>query len=179
LKFAPVKNTRQHQPPINRSPRKVEPRYVRHGLASWMGDAWLGHTTKSGETFDPERLTAAQATLPVPSYLYVTNNANGRTILVRINDRVPAKRDRVVAISQSAANLLGFRSLDRVAVDLQYAGPAGAAGDDQYEEVFLTRQPWYRPGMRVARRAGRRTPRSDLSGSRGQGSLRSRARVYR
>jgi rare lipoprotein A (peptidoglycan hydrolase) len=168
MSFAPARNPNKPPSQIKRPASNSVPVYVRSGLASWMGSAWVGHTTATGEAFDPNQLTAAHATLPVPSYLYVTNRANGRTVLVRVNDRVPARKERVVAISQMSANLLGFQSLDQVQVELQYAGPAGAVGDGQHEEAFLKRQPWFRRSMlRQAQTAS--APRaSGPMGTRGQ-----------
>ena len=88
-------------------------------------------------------LTAAHPTLPLPSFLYVTNRANSRTVLVRVNDRVPANADRVVVVSQRAADLLNFRGVGRAEVDLQYAGPAAQVSTGQHEKAFLQRQPWF------------------------------------
>jgi len=70
-------------PPQSNTP--PDPKFVRTGKARWMGASWVGHNTTSGEVFDPQRLTAAHADLPVPSFLYVTNRANGRTVMVRVN----------------------------------------------------------------------------------------------
>lgn len=120
-----------------------KPNYEPSGWARWMGRSWRGHVTASGETFDPERLTAAHPSLPLPSYLYVTNRANGRTVLLRVNDRVPASSDRIVAISKRAAALLVFIDQGRAQVDIQYAGPAGKAPTSLHEEAFLREQPWF------------------------------------
>lgn len=115
----------------------------RTGWARWMGRSWSGHKTASGETFDPERLTGAHPRLPLPSFAYVTNRANGRTLLIRINDRVRAVEGRAVVVSRRAAELLGFREGGQARVDLQYAGAASRLPNGRHEEAFLKKQPWF------------------------------------
>ncbi|MBU2532491.1 MAG: hypothetical protein KKB37_07100, partial [Alphaproteobacteria bacterium] len=121
--------------------------YQRRGLAHWIGPSWKGHKTTSGEMFDPGRLTGAHDTLPLPSFLYVTNRANGRTILIRVNDRVNAGRGSVIVVSELAADLLGFRTEGRAEVDIQYAGPAAERPNGKHEEAFLMKQPWFHRGL--------------------------------
>lgn len=145
-----------------------EPRYQRRGWAGWIGKSWRGHRTTSGEMFDADRLTGAHDSFPIPSFAYVTNRRNGRTVLVRINDRVPYAHGRAVIVSRRAAELLDFRSDGRADVDLQYAGPAAPVVSDTHEMAFLGKQPWYRPETAGAARpapappaipnAGRRYP---------------------
>lgn len=135
---------RSNQRQAAAGPSKTEaPAYQQTGWARWMGASWAGHTTTTGEAFDANRLTAAHASLPLPSYLYVTNRANGRIVLLRINDRVPANKERIVVVSQRAANLLGFLDKGRAEVDIQYAGPAGRRSSGKYEEKFLQQQSWF------------------------------------
>lgn len=134
---APIARQQDAKPPA------ANPDYEPTGWARWMGGSWRGHITVSGEAFDPGRLTAAHPSLPLPSYLYVTNRANGRTVLVRVNDRVPPSADRIVAISERAARVLAFVEKGRAQVDIQYAGPAGKAPTSVHEERFLRRQPWF------------------------------------
>ncbi len=141
------------------TPRRVQPSYRRHGVARWMGASWAGHVTTTQERFDPDRLTGAHATLPLPSYLYVTNRVNGRTVLIRINDRPSVAAGRgdgtVVVVSRRVADLLDFSRHGSTNVELQYAGPAGLHSSGQHEESFLRRQPWYGPGAgRMAHAAG-------------------------
>ena len=136
--------------PVRSSPKEElarGPDYVRSGWARWMGKSWTGHRTASGEMFDPARLTAAHSSLPIPSFLYVTNQKNGRTILVRINDRTPSSGDHVIVLSRLAADLLDFREAGRVKVDLQYAGPAATEPNMKHEEAFLLGQPWFHRDM--------------------------------
>ena len=89
-------------------------------------------------------LTAAHPTLPLPSYAYVTNMANGRTLLVRINDRGPYARGRVIDLSRASARLLGFEMQGTAVVRVRYAGRAPLNGDDHSEQRFLAGQHWYR-----------------------------------
>lgn len=78
------------------------------GVASFYSNAFAGHRTASGEAFDPGQLTAAHRTLPFGSHVRVTNPANGRSVVVRINDRGPFHSGRVIDLSRSAAEELGI-----------------------------------------------------------------------
>ena len=78
------------------------------GMASYYGRSFAGRRTASGETFDPRQLTAAHRTLPFGSLVQVTNPANGRSVVVRINDRGPFARGRVIDLSRRAAEELGL-----------------------------------------------------------------------
>ena len=82
--------------------------FVQVGLASWYGSFHAGQRTASGEAFDPDAMTAAHRTLPLGTLVRVTNIANGRTVTVRINDRGPRDRSRIIDLSRSAAQALGF-----------------------------------------------------------------------
>jgi rare lipoprotein A len=86
-------------------------------------------------------LTAAHPTLPLPSYAYVTNEANGRTILVRINDRGPYVNNRIIDLSRTSARALGMASVGLGRVRVRYAGRAPMNGDDSRERRFLAQQP--------------------------------------
>lgn len=121
-----------------------DPDYEETGTASWYGDGFHGGVTANGETYDMHRLTAAHRTLPMPSYAYVHNPANGRTIMVRINNRGPFKGDRIIDLSSEAARLLDFKSRGLATVRVTYAGRAPLDGSDAAERAFLERQPWYR-----------------------------------
>lgn len=81
--------------------------YQATGLASWYGSELAGNRTASGERFDPEALTAAHRSLPLGSIVEVTAMDTGKSILVRVNDRGPGRRDRVIDLSRGAARLLG------------------------------------------------------------------------
>lgn len=92
-------------PPAPAAP--AEPRGGQTGKASWYGEAHHGKKTASGEVFDMHALTAAHRTLPIGTRVRVTNLANGRAIEVRINDRGPVIRDRIIDLSYGAARALG------------------------------------------------------------------------
>jgi rare lipoprotein A len=131
-----------------------DPAYDRTGIASFYSEDFHGRKTANGEIFDMWALSAAHPTLPIPSYVYVTNLANGRVLLVRINDRGPYARGRVIDLSRAAARLLGFEMRGTSYVRVRYAGRAPLNGDDHYEQRFLASQHWYR----VAAWAGARPP---------------------
>lgn len=82
--------------------------YDETGIASWYGSDFHNKKTASGEVFDKNELTAAHKTLPMPSLVRVTNLDNGRSIVLRVNDRGPFSQGRVIDVSQRAAQLLGF-----------------------------------------------------------------------
>jgi len=79
--------------------------YDERGLASWYGEEFHGRRTSSGETFDMNALTGAHRTLPIPTYVRVTNLANGRSVVVRVNDRGPFRDpdNRIIDVSYAAA----------------------------------------------------------------------------
>ncbi len=82
--------------------------YDETGIASWYGEAFHGKYTANGEIFDLNGITAAHRTLPLPSIVQVTNLENGRSIMVRVNDRGPFARGRIIDVSRRSAQLLGF-----------------------------------------------------------------------
>lgn len=102
----------------------VEPGYEQVGMASWYGADLQGRPTASGETFDRRALTAAHPTLPIPSLVQVTNLANGREAIVRVNDRGPFEPSRLIDVSRAAAEVLGFVRAGHAQVHLRYLGPA-------------------------------------------------------
>ena len=135
--------------------------YDRSGVASWYGHDFHGHQTANGEIFDMNGLTAAHPTLPLPSYLYVTNLRNGRTILVRLNDRGPYKPGRIIDLSRGAARALAFEGTGVTDVRVRYAGKAPLEPDDRHERRFLASQVWGRGakppfGLGMTAAAGRR-----------------------
>jgi rare lipoprotein A len=93
-------------PPVVVTPSR-EPRVIETGTASWYGKPHHGRKTASGETFDMHELTAAHPTLPLGTRVLVTNVANNRSVEVRINDRGPVIRDRIIDLSYAAARALG------------------------------------------------------------------------
>ncbi len=84
------------------------PNYQATGLASWYGDDFHGRLTANREVFDLNGITAAHPTLPLPSYARVTNLSNGRSLIVRINDRGPYHGNRIIDVSTRAARALGL-----------------------------------------------------------------------
>lgn len=105
------------------TPRE-QPGYDKVGIASWYGPQFHRRQTSNGEWFDMNYLTAAHATLPLPSYAKVTNLQNGREVIVRINDRGPFVGDRIIDLSRQAATVLAFKEQGKAQVRVQYLGPA-------------------------------------------------------
>src|SRR5437868_1659667 len=105
------------------TPRE-QPNYDKVGIASWYGPQFHRRMTSNGEWFDMNDLTAAHATLPLPSYAKVTNLENGRTVVVRINDRGPFVGTRIIDLSRRSADALGYKSQGMAKVRVQYIGPA-------------------------------------------------------
>jgi len=106
------------------------PGYVATGEASWYGQDFHGRRTANGEIFDTYYLTAASPVLPIPSYARVTNLENGRSVMVRINDRGPYMSGRVADLSYEAASLLGYVNQGSAQIQIAYVGPAPLNGDD-------------------------------------------------
>jgi rare lipoprotein A len=107
-----------------------DPAYRAEGLASWYGDDFHGRRTANGEVFDQHAISAAHPTLPLPSYVRVTNLTNRRSIIVRVNDRGPFAKDRVIDVSSKTSELLGFRPFGVARVRVEYVGPAATTGSD-------------------------------------------------
>lgn len=110
---------------------KEDANYTKVGLASWYGDAFHGRQTANGEIFDMGALSAAHTTLPLPSYVRVTNLSNNRSIIVRVNDRGPFSKKRVIDVSKRTAEVLDFRHDGTAKVQVDYVGPADVGGSDQ------------------------------------------------
>lgn len=109
---------------------EADPTYDETGVASWYGPNFHGRITANGEIFDAGFLSAAHPTLPLPSYVRVTNLANGSSAIVRVNDRGPFANDRLIDLSQRAAQVLGFINSGTARVRVQYVGAAPLEGDD-------------------------------------------------
>jgi rare lipoprotein A len=97
-----------------------KPRAYQVGTASWYGEQFQGRETASGEPFDMRDFTAAHPTLPLGTFVRVTNLKNGKSVVVRINDRGPVVDGRIIDVSYNAARALGFkeRGVQRVRLDL-------------------------------------------------------------
>ena len=107
------------------------PAYDQVGAASWYGDKFHGKLTANGETYDKMAMTAAHKTLPLNSYVIVTNLENGRTVKLRLNDRGPFVDNREIDLSEAAADVLGMKAQGTAKVRVQYAGPAAPQGAHQ------------------------------------------------
>lgn len=106
---------------------------AQHGRASWYGEAFHGRKTANGEVYDMNHLTAAHRTMPLPSYARVTNKTNGRSVIVRVNDRGPFSNNRVIDLSKRAAYMLDYISSGTADVKVEYLGRAPLHGqDDEY-----------------------------------------------
>jgi len=105
--------------------------YSAVGLASWYGRAFHGRKTANGEIYDMGELTAAHPTLPLPSYARVTNLTNQRSVVVRINDRGPFAKGRIIDVSATAARVLGFKRAGVAKVKVDYVGKARMDGRDR------------------------------------------------
>lgn len=90
--------------------------YKAKGRASWYGPGFHGHRTASGERFNRHAYTAAHKTLPLHSRVLVTNLANNESVVVKINDRGPFVRGRVIDLSQAAARAIGIRGVGKVEI---------------------------------------------------------------
>lgn len=119
------------------------------GIASWYGSEFAGRKTANGEIFDPNELTAAHKTLQMPSLVRVTNLENGRSLVVRVNDRGPFTKSRVIDVSRRSAELLGFKSrgtakvrldvMTRESMELAKAAKQGV--DTRGTEVSMNESP--------------------------------------
>ncbi len=116
------------------------PDYKAEGIASWYGDDFHGRRTANGEVFDRASISAAHPTLPMPSYVRVTNLRNERSIIVRINDRGPYHQNRVIDVSHRTADLLGFSSNGVAKVRVEFVGRAPLDGSDDRKLMATLRQ---------------------------------------
>jgi rare lipoprotein A len=130
--------------------------YSATGLASWYGDDFHGRYTANGEIFDMNSLSAAHPTLPLPSYVRVTNLNNHKSIVVRVNDRGPYVGDRLIDVSVRTAKLLGFYGDGVAKVKVEYVGRAPLQGSDDRKLASTLRdgQPGILPQVRVASAGG-------------------------
>ena len=122
---------------------RVDTRYDRVGMASWYGDLFHGRKTANGEVFDMDALTAAHPTLPLPTLVEVTNLANKRSVIVRVNDRGPYRHNRLIDLSRKAALILGFKKNGTARVRVKYVGRAPMNGDDRFEKRILAKKARY------------------------------------
>lgn len=133
--------------------------YVAEGMASWYGEKFHGHKTSNGEVFDMYQMTAAHKSLRIPSYARVTNLANGRSVIVRVNDRGPFHGDRLIDLSYAAAKRLGYQAqgVARVEVAAITVNPDGT--------MFIANRPFgeaARPQTIAAQQLGPETQRQPI-----------------
>lgn len=136
--------------------------YTSEGLASWYGDDFHGRLTANGEVFDMNAITAAHPTLPMPSYVRVTNLVNKKSIIVRVNDRGPYHGNRVIDLSHKTADLLGFKGNGVARVRVDYVGRASLDGSDDRKLVATLREGEPAPAPSAVRVAAAR-PFVDLA----------------
>jgi len=97
--------------------------YVERGIASWYGKKFHGHKTSNGETYNMYAMTAAHKTLPIPTYVQVTNLNNGKQVVVRVNDRGPFHENRIIDLSYAAASKLGITGTGTGLVEIRTLEP--------------------------------------------------------
>ncbi|AQX21384.1 rare lipoprotein A [Bartonella sp. CDC_skunk] len=118
-----------------------DPTYQRVGQASWYGSYFHGRPTANGEVYDMNLLTAAHPTMPLPSYARVTNLKNGSSIIVRVNDRGPYMKNRIIDLSKQAAIMLGYLNQGIADVKVEYISEAPI---NNYDSEYLMAS--YNPG---------------------------------
>src|ERR1044072_8457103 len=136
--------------------------YRAEGLASWYGDDFHGRLTANGEVFDMTSLTAAPPTLPMPFYARVSNVSNGKSLIVRVNDRGPYHGNRLIDVSNKAAELLEFKGNGVARVRVEYVGRAPLEGSDDRQLVATLRTGTPAPAPSTVRVAAARPFLPDL-----------------
>jgi rare lipoprotein A len=142
--------------------------YRQDGLASWYGDDFHGRLTANGEVFDMTSLTAASPTLPMPCYARVTNLSNGKSLIVRVNDRGPYHGDRLMDVSSKAAELLEFKGNGIARVRVEYVGRAPLEGSDDRQLVATLRTGTPAPSPSLVRVASARPFVPEIRAIRGE-----------
>ena len=132
------------------------PNYSAEGMASWYGQDFHGRATANGEVYDMASISAAHPTLPIPSYARVTNLANQKSIIVRVNDRGPYHGNRLIDVSVRTARLLGFYENGLTKVRVEYVGRAALEGSDDTRLAATLRQGTPAPGPAEVRMASSR-----------------------
>src|SRR5664279_860815 len=131
--------------------------YREEGMASWYGDDFHGRLTANGEVFDMASLTAASPTLPMPCYARVTNLSNGKSLIVRVNDRGPYHGNRLIDVSNKSAELLEFKGNGVARVRVEYVGRAPLEGSDDPQLVATLRTGVPAPSPSLVRVASARS----------------------
>jgi rare lipoprotein A len=139
--------------------------YRAEGMASWYGDDFHGRLTANGEVFDMASLTAAHPTLPMPCYARVTNLGNGKSLIVRVNDRGPYHGNRLIDVSNRAAELLEFKGNGVARVRVEYVARAPLEGSDDRQLIATLRTGEPAPSPSTVRVASARSFVPDLPSS--------------
>jgi rare lipoprotein A len=139
--------------------------YREEGLASWYGDDFHGRLTANGEVFDMASLSAAHPTLPMPCYARVTNLNNGKSLVVRVNDRGPYHGNRLMDVSSRAAELLEFKGNGVARVRVEYVGRAPLEGSDDRQLIATLRTGVPAPSPSLVRIASARPFVPEMSSS--------------
>jgi rare lipoprotein A len=147
---------------------EADPDYDRTGTASWYGAAFQGRLTANGETFDRTALSAAHPTMPLPSYVRVTNLENDRSVVVRVNDRGPYSGGRLIDVSERTAELLAFHRDGTTEVRVEYLSPAPAERKDEGMLLASYRGPGGTPGQPHGTRLASAEPRTLVPVSAGE-----------
>ena len=128
-------------------PNLANDRFKQKGVASWYGRKFHGQKTANGETYDMYAMSAAHPTLPLPCYVRVTNPANGKSVVVRVNDRGPFLSDRIIDLSFAAANRLDIarRGSGQVIVERVFAGDKPVAAETPSMAVSIPVAPSVNP----------------------------------
>src|ERR1700720_2873083 len=140
--------------------------YRQDGLASWYGDDFHGRLTANGEVYDMTSLSAAHPTLPMPCYARVTNLSNGKSLVVRVNDRGPYHGNRLIDVSNKAAELLEFKGNGVARVRVEYVARAPLEGSDDRQLVATLRTGVPAPSPSLVRLASARSFVPENSSSR-------------
>src|SRR5271156_1411638 len=131
--------------------------YREEGMASWYGDDFHGRQTANGEVFDMGAATAAHPPLPMPCYARVTNLSNGKSLIVRVNDRGPYHGNRLMDVSSKAAELLEFKGNGVARVRVEYVGRAPLEGSDDRQLMATLRTGIPAPSPSMVRVASARS----------------------
>ncbi len=118
------------------SVRESSAGYKEKGISSWYGKKFHGHRTSSGETYNMYAMTAAHKTLPLPTYVRVTHLKNGRSVIVKVNDRGPFHQGRIIDLSYSAAKKLGVTATGTAAVEVVALDPNNYKSNQTYQPKF-------------------------------------------
>lgn len=122
-------------------PMHSEQGFTEQGIASWYGRKFHGYHTSNGEVYDMFSMTAAHKTLPLPSFVKVTNLENGLSAIVRVNDRGPFHDDRIIDLSYAAAYKLGFYRQGTAKVKIEALMPQNTAAHRAYIQIVATSSP--------------------------------------